>query len=65
MASNHGGDSDSTASIAGQIRGAWKGLEGVPKRVDSTPRRARRATRRRGAVDRLKGRPRERFDSGD
>lgn len=30
MASNHGGDSDSTASIAGQIRGAWKGLEGIP-----------------------------------
>lgn len=30
MASNHGGDSDSTASIAGQIRGAWKGLAGIP-----------------------------------
>lgn len=30
IASNHGGDSDSTASIAGQIRGAWKGLEGIP-----------------------------------
>ena len=30
IASNHGGDSDSTASIAGQIHGAWKGLEGLP-----------------------------------
>ena len=30
VASNHGGDSDSTASIAGQIHGAWKGLTGVP-----------------------------------
>ena len=30
MASNHDGDSDSTASIAGQIHGAWKGLAGVP-----------------------------------
>ncbi|MDE0443588.1 MAG: ADP-ribosylglycohydrolase family protein [Gammaproteobacteria bacterium] len=30
MASNHGGDSDSTASITGQILGAWKGLEGIP-----------------------------------
>ena len=30
IASNHGGDSDSTASIAGQIHGAWKGLEGIP-----------------------------------
>ena len=30
IASNHGGDSDSTASIAGQIHGAWKGLAGVP-----------------------------------
>ena len=30
VASNHGGDSDSTASIAGQIHGAWKGLEGIP-----------------------------------
>ena len=29
-ASNHGGDSDSTASIAGQIHGAWKGLAGIP-----------------------------------
>ena len=30
IASNHGGDSDSTASIAGQVHGAWKGLAGVP-----------------------------------
>ena len=30
IASNHGGDSDSTASIAGQIYGAWKGLTGIP-----------------------------------
>ncbi len=30
IASNHDGDSDSTASIAGQIHGAWKGLAGVP-----------------------------------
>ena len=30
VASNHGGDSDSTASIAGQIHGAWKGLAGIP-----------------------------------
>ena len=30
IASNHGGDSDSTASIAGQIRGARMGLEGIP-----------------------------------
>ena len=30
MASNHGGDSDSTASIAGQIHGAWTGLDGIP-----------------------------------
>lgn len=30
VASNHGGDSDSTASIAGQIHGAWKGLSGMP-----------------------------------
>ena len=29
-ASNHRGDSDSTASIAGQIHGAWKGLSGIP-----------------------------------
>ena len=29
IASNHGGDSDSTASIAGQIYGAWKGLAGL------------------------------------
>ena len=30
IASNHGGDSASTASIAGQIHGAWKGLAGIP-----------------------------------
>lgn len=30
VASNHGGDSDSTASIAGQLHGAWKGLAGIP-----------------------------------
>lgn len=30
VASNHGGDSDSTASIAGQLYGAWKGLSEIP-----------------------------------
>ena len=30
IAANHDGDSDSTASIAGQIYGAWKGLHEVP-----------------------------------
>ena len=30
LAANHGGDSDSTASIAGQLQGAWKGLAGIP-----------------------------------
>ena len=30
LASNHVGDSDSTASIAGQVYGAWRGLEGIP-----------------------------------
>ena len=30
LAANHDGDSDSTASIAGQIYGAWKGLREVP-----------------------------------
>jgi len=30
IAANHSGDSDSTASIAGQIRGAEFGLEGIP-----------------------------------
>ena len=30
VASNHSGDSDSTASIAGQIYGAWKGVAAVP-----------------------------------
>ena len=38
IASNHGGDSDSTALIAGQIWGAWQGLAEVPhgwvRRVD-------------------------------
>ncbi|MCC6312874.1 MAG: ADP-ribosylglycohydrolase family protein [Thermomicrobiales bacterium] len=29
-AANHDGDSDSTASIAGQIWGAWQGAEGIP-----------------------------------
>jgi ADP-ribosylglycohydrolase len=31
MAANHSGDSDSTASIAGQVYGAWKGIEGIPQ----------------------------------
>lgn len=30
LAANHDGDSDSTAAIAGQIRGAWRGLDGIP-----------------------------------
>ena len=30
IASNHDGDSDSTASIAGQIYGAWRRLEEIP-----------------------------------
>jgi hypothetical protein len=30
IATNHDGDSDSTASIAGQLWGAWKGIEGIP-----------------------------------
>ncbi len=30
IASNHDGDSDSTASIAGQFWGAWKGLKEIP-----------------------------------
>ena len=30
IAANHDGDSDSTASIAGQIYGAWRGLHEVP-----------------------------------
>ena len=30
IASNHDGDSDSTASIAGQLWGAWKGLTEIP-----------------------------------
>jgi len=31
IAANHSGDSDSTASIAGQIYGAWKGIEEIPQ----------------------------------
>jgi ADP-ribosyl-[dinitrogen reductase] hydrolase len=38
IASNHDGDSDSTASIAGQLLGAWKGTAAIPfgwmRRVD-------------------------------
>lgn len=30
IAANHDGDSDSTGSIAGQLWGAWKGLESIP-----------------------------------
>ena len=30
IAAIHDGDSDSTASIAGQLWGAWKGIEGIP-----------------------------------
>jgi ADP-ribosyl-[dinitrogen reductase] hydrolase len=30
IAANHDGDSDSTASIAGQLYGAWKGLSDLP-----------------------------------
>ena len=30
IAINHSGDSDSTASIAGQLRGAAAGLQGLP-----------------------------------
>ena len=30
---NHDGDSDSTASIAGQLYGAWHGIEAVPHRL--------------------------------
>ena len=30
LAANHDGDSDSTASIAGQIWGAWKGIHQIP-----------------------------------
>jgi ADP-ribosylglycohydrolase len=32
IAANHGGDSDSTASIAGQLYGVWKGMDGLPHR---------------------------------
>jgi len=30
IAASHGGDSDSTASIAGQLYGAWQGLASIP-----------------------------------
>jgi ADP-ribosylglycohydrolase len=40
-AANHDGDSDSTASIAGQIWGAWKGVDSLPmawvRRLDVFP----------------------------
>lgn len=40
-AANHSGDSDSTASIAGQIWGAWKGIDSLPmawvRRLDVLP----------------------------
>ncbi|WP_295409042.1 ADP-ribosylglycohydrolase family protein [uncultured Thiocystis sp.] len=40
-ATNHSGDSDSTASIAGQIWGAWKGIDSLPmawvRRLDVLP----------------------------
>ena len=40
-AANHGGDSDSTAAIAGQIWGAWKGIDSLPmawvRRLDVLP----------------------------
>jgi ADP-ribosylglycohydrolase len=32
IAANHDGDGDSTASIAGQIYGAWRGLADLPNR---------------------------------
>lgn len=32
VGANHSGDSDSTASIAGQLWGAWRGLDGIPQR---------------------------------
>lgn len=40
-AANHDGDSDSTASIAGQLWGAWKGIDSLPsnwvRRLDVLP----------------------------
>jgi ADP-ribosyl-[dinitrogen reductase] hydrolase len=40
-AANHGGDSDSTAAIAGQLWGAWKGIDSLPmawvRRLDVLP----------------------------
>jgi ADP-ribosylglycohydrolase len=35
IAANHNGDSDSTASIAGQIYGAWKGILSLPDYRDT------------------------------
>jgi ADP-ribosyl-[dinitrogen reductase] hydrolase len=32
MAANHDGDSNSTASIAGQLYGAWHGVRAIPHR---------------------------------
>ena len=32
IGANHSGDSDSTASIAGQLYGAWKGIDEIPKK---------------------------------
>ena len=32
ISANHDGDSDSTASIAGQLYGAWHGVECIPER---------------------------------
>jgi ADP-ribosyl-[dinitrogen reductase] hydrolase len=31
IAANHDGDSDSTANIAGQLYGAWKGIADLPQ----------------------------------
>jgi ADP-ribosylglycohydrolase len=31
ITANHDGDSDSTASIAGQLHGAWKGMADLPQ----------------------------------
>jgi ADP-ribosylglycohydrolase len=38
VATNHGGDSDSTAFIAGQLYGAWKGMDGPPHRLGPSSR---------------------------
>jgi ADP-ribosylglycohydrolase len=37
IAANHSGDSDSTASIAGQIYGAWKGIDEIPQEWMEAP----------------------------